>query len=118
MSIPLDNPFLYDGSSNLLIAVMEDSPGHSGSTDEFLNSACTTSRGIVCRSEVPLNPYSLPSQGVFIRQSFPNLRLEIAITHLTPYLPSPANAAELVPIDTSFDWSSDAGLFDFVWDRA
>ena len=113
MSITLDDPFLYDGSSNLLIAVLEDSPGHSGSTDEFLNSASTTSRGIVCRSEVPLDPNNLPASGVYVRQAFPNLRLEIAITHLTPYLPSPANAAELVPIDTSFDWSSDAGLFDF-----
>jgi len=115
MTVSLASSWSYNGEDNLLVAVRENSPGHSANNDEFLSSTATYPRGLLWLSPNPIEVDALPASGFFTRQAHPNLRLDIAVSHLTPYQPSPSNGASLVSIDTDFSWSSDASLFDFYY---
>lgn len=117
MTIELANPFYYDGISSLVIAVHEYSPGHAQTTDDFFNTPSVMSRGIIYSMPDPIDLQAFPFPPTFIRQCHPNLRLNIAITHLEPHTPSPANGSTNVSTGTDFTWLCDSSSFDFYLGR-
>ncbi|MDP2173310.1 MAG: choice-of-anchor J domain-containing protein [Candidatus Cloacimonadaceae bacterium] len=114
LTIILPQAFSYDGTRNLIIAVHENSPGSASNADEFYCSGSPLTRGIVWRGSTNVVPGNIPPTGVYLRQAFPNLRLNINIVNFTPHQPLPANNAFNVPTDTGFSWQSDCASFD-LW---
>ena len=113
MTVVLQTPFMYEGEGSLVIAVRENSPGRASNNDEFFCESTALPRGLTVLKVDPINPDELPDEGYHIRNSFPNLRLDIAITRYTPYQPSPEHDATDVSIETGFSFLSDAQSFDF-----
>lgn len=113
LNIDLDAPFLYDSEYNLLIAVDENTPDYSSTADDFYSSADTANRGIVFMDQsVNPDPADPPAAGFHLREAFPNLRLDITVYSLAPYLPQPEDLATGVALDTDLQWQSDASSFD------
>jgi len=72
----LDIPFVYDNSSNLVVAVEENTQGYHSSNDEFLATASNVTRGIVHYSDgVNADPVNPPNAN-YMMNSFANLKLE------------------------------------------
>ncbi len=88
-TIMFTTPFVYDGTSNLIIAVDENMAGYDASTDDFLNFAATD-RSIFYKSDtVNPDPFAPPTG---TRASFvPNIVL------LQPVLTVPNCATGLTP---------------------
>ena len=65
MSIELDNPFVWDGTSNIVVAVLENLPGYA--TPPTVNTTTGTNRSIYFRIDAtnpggaPVNPASPPT---------------------------------------------------------
>ena len=102
-TITLDNPFLWDGTSNLMVAMHENTSGYS--TQYFY---CTSVSNTVISahsdSEDP-NPYSLSSFGgtVYTQASRANMRIELSAgaggcVSLTP------NVANIGPYTADLNW--------------
>lgn len=51
VTITLDEPFVYDGTNNLVVAVDENMPGYNSSGDDFYNSAVVGNRSIYSYSD-------------------------------------------------------------------
>lgn len=93
-TITFDTPFVYDGTSSLVIAVDENMANYDASTDDFYNFAATN-RSIFYRSDSTNPDPNAPPTGT--RASFvPNVILQ-GISVVTPpnctTLSSPANGA-------------------------
>lgn len=78
VEITLTTPFNYDGSSNLLIAVDENTSGYHSSSDEFYNTFCTGNKSIVYYSDGTNPDPSAPPTASGIKAYRPNVRLYIA----------------------------------------
>ncbi len=115
LTVTLDAPFFYNSEDRLLIAVDENTPGSSSTSDEFLCSASPLTRGIVFNSlTVDPDPTAPPNSGFYLRQAFPNLRLDLDVVSYVPFLPVPPNNAAGVAQDITLQWQSDAASFD-LW---
>lgn len=117
LTITCANPFFFNGMENLIVAVDENSPLGGSTSDEFLCTPDAEVRGIVFTSNDvnpdPDEPPPPPVPGFFYaRNAYPNLRLEIVSYSLVPWQPQPTDQAAGVPINTSFQWQSDASGFD------
>lgn len=122
MTLSLATPFSYDGTSNLLIAVDENTPGSSSMGDEFYCTGTSGVRGIVFNSmdinPDPASPPAAGSTGFFARNAFPNLRLDLSYYSLLPYQPLPAHQATGVSCATGLQWQSQASSFDLYFGTA
>ncbi|MFA7543495.1 MAG: choice-of-anchor D domain-containing protein, partial [Candidatus Cloacimonadaceae bacterium] len=78
IEIELDNPFFYNGISNLVIAVDENKPGYDGSSQFFYSTLSGTGRSLVAYSDsTNPNPESVPPGGsASLKSAYPNLRLK------------------------------------------
>lgn len=112
MNITLQQPFPYQHSGHLVIAVYEYAAGRAGNNDEFHCTQAGVNRGRVHVNANPIDVNSPPDSPVYIRQHFPNIKINIAISHYTPYQPNPVNHAVEVPISSGLSWSSDAQSWD------
>lgn len=113
MTIPLSIPFSYDGQRNLIIAIDENSPGGSNSSDDFYCTASYFRRA--CRysnQNINPDPADPPLNLTANSTYFPNLRLDMQVISYAPSVPSPANQSTGIAIDTGLSWASDAGSFD------
>ena len=85
VSITFDTPFAYDGTSNLIIAVDENDSGLLGSTEDFYNSAITTGRSLVYRSDsTNPDPVTPPTASFTPRLFIPNVILNGLSPNTTP----------------------------------
>lgn len=115
LSVTLDQPFYYNSVDHLVLAVDENTPGSSSTSDEFLCTASPLARGIVFNSmSVDPDPAAPPTSGFYLRQAFPNLRLDLDVVNYFPAAPIPPNGATGVATDVSFQWQSDASSFE-LW---
>lgn len=113
LTINLDTPFFYDSQSNLLLAVDENMPGSSSTSDEFMCSQWPNTRGLIFNSmSVNPDPASPPATGFYLRNAFANLRLDLQYFSYTPYQPQPADQTTGVDVNTGFFWQSDATNYD------
>jgi len=78
VEITLTTPFNYDGTSNLLIAVDENTSGYHSGSDEFYNTSCTGSKSIVYYNDVTNPDPSAPPNATTTKAYRPNVRLYIA----------------------------------------
>ena len=113
MTLNLLEPFFYDGTGHLLVAVDENAPGSSLTQDEFLCTASPEVRGMVY-SDMNVNPdpAAPPDSGSWFRQCFANLRLNMVVYSNTPYEPVPQHQATDVATDTNLQWQGDATSYD------
>lgn len=114
LTIPLQIPFYYDGSSNLVIAYDENSITCSLTSDEFLCSNATQTMGILYKSSaVNPDPLSPPTENCYYRNARSNLRLSITQVQHIPISPYPAEGALDIPVtNLNLQWYSDATAFD------
>ena len=117
LQINFTTPFYYNNEQNLLIAVDENSPGGSSTSDEFLCTAAPEVRGIVYTdiniNPDPANPPVPPIENFFFaRNAYPNVKLEFTSTGYLPTQPVPANGATGISINTGLSWQSSASSFD------
>jgi hypothetical protein len=76
----LDQPFVYDGSSNLVIAFDENTPGYHSSSDEFYATNVGSPRSIYFyNDQTNPNPASPPVSGfaLGVNTYIPNVKLEM-----------------------------------------
>lgn len=113
LTINLDDPFNYNGTDNLIIAIHEYSPGGSNTSDDFYstNSSRHRARKFASMSIDP-DPANPPLSPVTNLTYAANLRLDMTTMHYTPYQPEPQNQSQNIPIDTGLSWESDATEFD------
>jgi|GEM_PF-2927765 len=89
VTIQLDNPFQYDPTQNLVIAVVEETPGYHSSSDDFASTSRTETRSIVeYRDNSPINPGNLGSVSGLLKNYLPN-----TILFFTGPLPLQVNIA-------------------------
>ncbi len=113
LSVTLDEPFFYPGNRNLLVAVDENTPGSSSTSDEFLCTEADSVRGIVYASmTVNPDPDAPPASGFYARTAFANLRLDLTQFSYPPYQPVPADQATGVEATSSLHWQSNSSTFD------
>lgn len=62
MVIDLDAPFAYNGTQNLVIMVVENSPGNTSGGSFIATSA--TARSLRYQAATPINPASIPSRNI------------------------------------------------------
>jgi hypothetical protein len=119
LTLTLQNLFIYNGMDNLLIAVDENSPEYSSTSDEFLCTQTGSPRGIVFNSLAinpdPADPPSPSASGFYVRQAHANLRLELQAFSYIPYLPQPEDQAQGVPTSASLSWQSQAESWDLFF---
>lgn len=113
LTVTLDEPFFYPGNRNLLVAVDENTPGSSSTSDEFLCTEADSVRGIVYASmTVNPDPAAPPASGFYARTAFANLRLDLTQFSYPPYQPVPADQATGVDAGSSLQWQSNSSTFD------
>lgn len=120
LTIPLDLPFFWDGTQNILIACDENQTGRSGQTDEFLAHDTTINRAILYKHNSinpdPWNPPPVSDTYFYIRTTRANIRFDIQTQHYHPYQPYPAVGQEDVPCENlEFSWLSDASSWDIYF---
>ena len=111
-TITLDNPFAYDGTSNLMIAVHEYTSGYS--TQYFYYTSTTNYSIISFHSDsADPNPYSLGSYtGTVYTQSYrPNIRIAIDPSGCSS--PRALTASEITNNSATVSWSNPDGLTDW-----
>ncbi len=120
LTITLSTPFFYNGIDNLILAVDENTPLGSSTSDDFICSEVGVPMGITFISMElnpdPADPPEIPyPNNFYIRNAQANLRLEISPYILTPTQPFPEDQATGVEADTYLQWLSDASSFDLFF---
>ena len=111
-TITLDNPFAYDGTSNLMIAVHEYTSGYS--TQYFYYTSTTNYSMISFHSDsADPNPYSLGSYTgtVYTQSNRPNIRIAIDPSGCSS--PRALTASEITNNSATVSWSNPDGLTDW-----
>ena len=88
--IPLQSPFLYNGSSNLVIAVDENTPGMDWyqDTNPYFHGTLTQgqNRSIICSDTININPDpGSPPAGSLV-SAIPNIRMYVSNLPASPIL--------------------------------
>ena len=87
--LTLDNPFQYDPTQNLIIAVVEETPGYHSSSDDFSSTSRPETRSIVeYRDNTPIDPAMLSNEYGSLKNYVPN-----TILFFTGPLPLQVNIA-------------------------
>lgn len=74
--ITLDNPFTYNGTDNLVIAVDENTSGYHNSADDFY-CAAATDRALVYRNDATNPDPASPPTASYLRSYVPSLKLSL-----------------------------------------
>lgn len=107
LKIALENDFFYNGSSNLVLAVDENSSDYGSTSDDFYCTETGQPLAIKFQSQtINPDPYAPPATGFSLRTQRSNLRINIQALHYTPLQPNPPNGANGVVVDTNLSWQS------------
>ena len=110
-TITLDNPFAYDGTSNLMIAIHEYTSGYT--TQYFYYTTATNSLISFHSDSSDPNPYSLGSYSgtIYTQSSRPNIR--IAIDPSGCPMPHGLTTGDITVNSATVSWSNPDGLTDW-----
>jgi hypothetical protein len=86
VNITLQNPFVYNNTDNLLIAVDENTPGNSGSSAYFHSTGVTGTRALIYRSDSTNPDPAAPPQASSQRNAHANIKLQFGDLPTTPVL--------------------------------
>jgi len=106
IEIPLNTPFLYNGTDNLAICVDENESGYDSSSDYFYCTSTTAYRSIRYYDDYTNPDPAAPPTGTTVL-GYPNLMLHLFTPQAFVNLTYPADGAINVPL-------TPAG-FDFTW---
>ncbi|HOD17817.1 MAG TPA: choice-of-anchor D domain-containing protein [Candidatus Cloacimonadota bacterium] len=106
IEIPLDTPFLYNGTDNLAICVDENESSYDSSIDYFYCTSTTAYRSIRYYDDYTNPDPAAPPAGTTVL-GYPNLMLHLFTPQAFVNLTYPADGAINVPL-------TPAG-FDFTW---
>ncbi|MFA7444678.1 MAG: fibronectin type III domain-containing protein, partial [Flavobacteriaceae bacterium] len=114
IEITLTNPFPWDGVSNLVVAIDENSPGSytSGTfVSSFASFTAGSNRGIMYSGSSNANPASPP-----VATYGPSNNIaKIKLTTINCPVPTNLNAAYTSDDAIAFSWTSNSSLFDIEW---
>ena len=112
VTINLPVPFTYNGSSNLVIAVDENSSGYDYPYGQFYCTATTDARGLLYYADSTNPDPQAPPVAMYVRSAIANVLLEVLPIQTgqpaAPILTYPDNGATGLPIE-GFDltWTPD-----------
>lgn len=111
ITISLDHPFYYNGTSNLVIAVMENAAGYDYPYGQFMNTESSTYRSLQNVSDDWMDEMLLPEYG-YPADYFPNIVLSITagtmVEPAAPILMQPDSGTdEVIPGNVQFSWLPD-----------
>ncbi len=111
--ITLAQPFYYNGSDKLVVAVDENSSEYGSTSDDFYCSLYTQQFAIQYLSaSVNPDPANPPTAGYSLKIHRSNLQITIQALHYTPVQPEPQDGATGVAIDGNLSWVSLCSSFD------
>ncbi|MCL2596893.1 MAG: fibronectin type III domain-containing protein, partial [Paludibacter sp.] len=87
MNIELTTPFVWDGTSNIVVAVLENLDEDYSSSYAYWTSTARTSSVLQYYTDTdPIDPANPPTTGftLYVRDSYPNIRLNICPTFECP----------------------------------
>ena len=112
VTITLDTPFVYNGTSNLIVAVDENMPGFDATSDDFFNTSVTPNRSIRYISDTVNPDPASPPTGA--RTSFvPNIifnGLTVSTAPNCTSLTTPVNGATNVNEEANLTWAAATGV--------
>jgi len=113
LTIELEQPFFYNGTDKLVVAVDENSNDFASTADDFY---CTFSEQQYAiqfqNANLNPDPANPPTSGYTLKTHRSNLQITIQAMHFTPVQPVPQNGATGVAINGNLSWVSLCSSFD------
>lgn len=111
--ITLEQPFFYNGTDRLIVAVDENSSEYGSTSDDFYCTSSGQNYAIQYQNAtINPDPDSPPTTGYSLKTHRSNLQIGIEALHYIPVQPLPVNGASGVAINGNLSWTSLCSSFD------